>query len=318
MKEVTMQNEVCRILRIRYPIIQGAMQCVSDASLVSAVSGAGGLGVLATADCPGEEVRSQVRAVRAVTDRPFAVNITMLSRTLEETVVAAVEEKVPFVVLTGGNPTPFIPRFREAGIPFLAVVATVRQAAKMEELGACVVVAEGEESGGHIGPMTSMALIPQVASVLKSVPVVAAGGIADGRGMAAAFMLGARGIQMGTAFLASRECTAHPNFKRAVLAADSGNVVVAKRRIARPVRCLDNTLMKSFAELDGRCAPKEEYDRLWSAAPLRASGDGDTENGALMVGQIVGLVNEERSAAAIMEDVLAGYAALRGSLPELG
>ncbi|MCL2602240.1 MAG: nitronate monooxygenase family protein [Treponema sp.] len=240
-----------------------------------------------------------------------------MSRTLQETVDVVVEEKVPFAVLTAGNPAPYIPLLKKAGIPFFAVVATVKQALKMEEMGACLIVAEGEESGGHIGPMTTMALIPQTASALKSVPVVAAGGIADGRGMAAAFMLGAEGIQMGSAFMVSSECTIHKNVKNAIIEADSGSIVVAKRRIARPVRGLNNALMKSFAELDTCCAPKEDYDKLWAGSCLRASKDGDTENGSIMVGQIVGLIKEERSASAIIQGVLAEYNSLRQTLPEI-
>jgi enoyl-[acyl-carrier protein] reductase II len=292
------------------------MQWVSDWSLVSAVSNAGGFGILAAADYEKEDMRNEIRKTKEATNKPFAMNITLISQTVKETFEVVAEEKVPFVVLTAGNPAPYLPLLKEAGIPFFAVVATVKQALKMEELGACLIVAEGEESGGHIGNMTTMALIPQIASALKKVPVVAAGGIADGRGMAAAFMLGAEGIQMGTAFMASEECTIHKNVKKAIIESDSSRIIVAKRRIGRPVRCLDNALMKSFVELDERCAPKDDYSKLWAGTTLRASREGDTENASVMVGQIIGLVNTERSVSAIIQDVLAEYNGLRQSLPE--
>ena len=311
-----MQNEVCQILGIKYPIIQGAMQWISDSSLVAAVSNSGGLGVLATADYEKEVIRAEIRKIKATTDKPFAVNITMISRTLKETIDVVLEEGIPFAALTAGNPTPYLPLFKEAGIPYCGVVATVKQALKMEEMGASFVVAEGEESGGHIGGMTTMAFVPQAVSALKKIPVVAAGGIADGRGMAAALMLGAKGIQIGTSLLVSKECTIHPNVKKALLAADSGDIVVAKRRVALPVRCINNDFMKKFVELDKRCASDDEYFKLWMGSSVRASRDGDVENGSIMAGQIIGLVNEERSVSSIIQGILSEYGALRQTLPD--
>lgn len=311
-----MQNRVCQILGIKYPIIQGAMQWVSDSSLVSAVSEAGGLGVLATADADKEVVRAEIKKIKQATEKPFAVNITILSKTAKDVFDVVIEEKVPFVVTTAGNPAPFIPLLKDAGIPFLSVVATVKQAVKMEQMGACLVVAEGQESGGHIGEMTSMALIPQTASAIK-IPVVAAGGIADGRGMAAAFMLGAEGIQMGTAFMISRECTVHQNFKNALIEADSGNVVVTGRKVAHAVRCLENDLTKAFRELDERNAASEAYGVVGKGATYRSAREGDVVAGSVMVGQIVGLVNAEKTAAQIMQDVVIQYNSLRLSLFEI-
>lgn len=311
-----MKNRVCEILGIKYPIIQGAMQWVSDSSLVSAVSNAGGLGVLATADMEAEAARSEIKKIRQATDKPFAVNITILSHTAKDVFDAAVEEKVPFLVMTAGNPAPFLPAIKEAGIPFLSLVATVKQAVKMEQMGACLIITEGQEAGGHIGEMTTMAMVPQVTSALK-IPLVAAGGIADGRGMAAAFMLGAEGIQMGTAFLASKECTAHTDFKKAIIEADAGSVVVTGRQIASAVRCIDNDLAKSFKELDAKFAPKEDYYKLGTGAAYRASKEGDVTNGSVMAGQIVGLVNSEQSVSVIIQNIINQYNSLRAFLPEI-
>jgi len=263
-----------------------------------------------------EFICSDIRKIRSLTDKPFAVNIAMLSKTVKETFEVATEEKVPFVVTAAGNPAPYLPMLQEAEVPFFSVVATVKQAVKMEQMGACLIVAEGQESGGHIGEMTSMALIPQVASGIK-VPIVAAGGIADGRGMAAAFMLGAEGIQMGTIFLTSNECSAHKDFKQAIVSADSGNVVVTGRRIYSAVRCLDNDLTKSLRELDDRCAKKEEYYELSVGASYRAAREGDLINGSIMAGQIVGLVDCEQSVSNIIQNIVSGYNNLRLCLPEL-
>ena len=311
-----MQNRVCEILGIKYPIIQGAMQWVSDASLVSAVSEAGGLGVLATADADKEVIRKEIWQVREATDKPFAVNITLLSKTVKEMFELVVEEKVPFVVTTAGNPAPYIPLLKEAGIPFFSVVATVRQGIKMEEMGACLVVVEGQEAGGHIGEMTTMALVPQTVSALH-IPVVAAGGIADGRGLAAAFMLGAQGVQMGTIFLTSKECTAHEEFKQRIIEASSKDVVVTGREISHPVRCLENELTKAFGELGKNNAPKEEYLALGTGAVYKAVKEGDVKGGSVMAGQIVGLVNSEKPVKDIMKEIITHYNSLCSSLVKI-
>ena len=311
-----MQNRVCEVLGIKYPMIQGAMQWVSDASLVSAVSKAGGLGVLATADAEKEVIRKEIWQVRAATDKPFAVNITLISKTAKEMFELAVEEKVPFVVTTAGNPAPYVPLLKEAGIPFFSVVATVRQGIKMQEMGACLVVVEGQEGGGHIGEMTTMALVPQTASALN-IPVVAAGGIADGRGMAAAFMLGAEGVQMGTIFLASKECTAHEEFKRMIIEASSKDVVVTGREISYPVRCLKNDLTEAFGELGKNNAPKEEYLALGTGTVYKAVKQGEVKKGSVMAGQIVGLVNSEKSVEDIVKEIITHYNSLCTSLVKL-
>ena len=304
--EEKMVNRVTKVLGIKYPIIQGAMQWVSDSSLVSAVSNAGGLGVLATADADKEDIRKEIRAIKEATKNPFAVNITLISKTAEDMFDLVVEEKVPFVVTTAGNPASYIPTLKAADIPFFSVVATVRQAVKMEQMGACLVVVEGQEAGGHIGEMTTMALVPQAVSAIN-IPVVAAGGIADGRGMAAAFMLGAEGVQMGTIFLACSECTAHDDFKKMIIESDSKDVVVTGREISHPVRCLENDLTKAFRELGKNNAAKEEYLALGTGTTYKAVKMGEVKNGSVMAGQIVGLVNSEKTAEHIIKDIVYHY-----------
>jgi len=305
-----MYNRVCKILGIKYPIIQGAMQWISDAAMVSAVANAGCLGVLATADRSKDDMRKEIKSIRKQTDKPFAVNISLVSSTVKEIIDLVIEEKVPLVALSAGDPTPFLPRLKAAGIKYFSIVATVRQALKMEELGASLIVAEGQESGGHIGEMTTMAFIPQVSSQLK-IPVVAAGGIADGRGMAAAFILGAEGIQMGTVFIASKECTVHENFKKAVIEADSGDLTVTGRRTGSAVRCLKNNLTKGFHELDTKNASPEEYAKLGTGASYQATAKGDILNGSVMLGQIVGLVDKEYSISEIVQKIMNDYNRIR-------
>lgn len=308
-----MNNRVCDLLGIRYPIIQGAMQWVSDASLVIAASNAGALGVLATAGKDKAYTLAQIQQIKQRTQQPFAVNITILSPTVQEVFEVALAEKVPFVVLTAGNPTPFVPHLKAAGIPFMGVVATVKQAVKMQSLGAIAVVVEGQEAGGHIGELTTMTLVPQVASAVD-IPVIAAGGIADGRGLAAAMMLGAEAVQMGTAFLAATETNVHPDFKAAILQADASQVTVTGRRINHAVRCLDNGLAQAFREMDQRGAEPEAYEALARGAAYKASQTGDVTMGSVMVGQIVGLVTHEQSVDDIIQGVIQQYRELRTSL----
>lgn len=311
-----MKNRLCEILGVKYPIICGAMQWVSSAALVAAVSEAGAFGILGTADKEKEYVRNEINKIREATSKPFAVNITILSKTSKDVFEVALEEKVPFIVLAAGNPAPFIPTLKEAGIPFFAIVANVKQAMKLEQLGASFVIAEGQEAGGHIGEMTTMAMIPQIASNIN-IPVVAAGGIADGRGLAAALMLGAEGIQMGTAFLASKEAEVHPNFKKAIIEANSSKVVVTGRQVNHAVRCLDNELAKAFRELDARFAKPEEYAEVGTGAAYKASQEGDVVNGSVMIGQIVGLVKHERSVSEIIQSIISEYNNLCHSLVKL-
>lgn len=311
-----MTNRVCETLGIEMPILQGAMQWVSDASLVAAVSAAGGLGVLATTNRSKADIRREIEEIRSCTSKPFAVNIAMLSTTRDDIVDLAVEEGVKLVVTAAGNPAPYLPRLKEAGIRFFSVVATVRQAKKMQDLGACLVVAEGQESGGHIGEMTTMALVPQVADAID-IPLVAAGGIADGRGMAAAFALGAEGVQMGTAFLPSHECTVHAAYKQAVLRSASEDVTVSGRRVGNAVRCLKNGLTQGFEKLDEACAPQDDYVQLGTGAGYRAAREGDIEGGSALMGQIVGLVQQEDTVENIMRRVVWQYNKARLHLPAL-
>ena len=301
-----MSNRVCDLLKIRYPIIQGAMQRISDSNLVAAVSKAGGLGVLATYGLLKDDVYKEIKETRRKTDNPFAVNISMLSTTVDDIAQLVMEESIDIVVTSAGNPERFMKDFKRLGIKVISVVGAVRQAVKMEGMGADVIVAEGQEAGGHIGEMTTMAMIPQIADSIQ-LPVVAAGGIADGRGMAAAFILGAEGVQMGTIFLPCTECAIHPNFKKAVLESNSDNVVVTGRCIGNAVRVMNNALAKEFINLEKANAPKEAYENLGTGALRRAVIEGDMEMGSVMIGQIVGLVKSQDSVADTIQRVLSEY-----------
>jgi len=309
-----MKNKLCEIIGCQYPIIQGAMQWVSDASLVSAVSNAGGFGVLASADAQAEDIRKEIQQIKALTNKPFAVNIALISKTAEDVFKVVLEEGVPFVALTAGNPKPYIPYLIEAGIPFFGVVATVKQAAKMEEAGASFVVVEGMEAGGHIGEMTSMSFIPQARDVL-SIPLVAAGGISDGRGMAAAFALGADGIQMGSRFLLANECNVHENFKAKLLQASSSDSVVTGRLSNHAVRCIANDLTKAYQEQEQ--SKSSELVSLGKGAAYRAAVEGDMETGSIMAGQSLDLLTKESSAKEIIEETINQYNEVIASLSKI-
>ena len=309
-------TDITALLGTRYPIIQGAMAQISNASLVSAVSEGGGLGVIAGANLNGDQLRREIRLTRERTDKPFAVNLPMLSPYVEECAAVVTEEKPHFVVTAAGNPSRFIPRWKEAGIRIISVVATPKQAKKMEELGADLIVAEGHESGGHVGLLTTMALIPQVVEVVK-VPVVAAGGIATGAGMAAALQLGASGVQLGTLFLAATENDFHPGYQQAVLAAGPEDAIVTGARANHAVRCLRNTLTGAFAQLDREALDVEAYERLGAGSLYKAVREGDADNGSVMAGQIAGLVREAKPAARLIADLVADYNAVINRLPTL-
>ena len=309
-------NRLCEILGIKYPIIQGAMAWVSEHRMVAAVSEAGGLGTLATSDNDVEVIRREIRGVKAATDKPFAVNIPMVSVTADAMAQLMIEENVPIVVTAAGNPERFMKMWKDHGIKIISVVATVRQAEKMVAMGADVIVAEGYESGGHVGEMTTMALVPQVVDKVP-VPVVAGGGIADGRGIAAAFALGASGVQMGTVFLAAEECMVHPAYKEMVLRAVPTDVVVTGKRINHGVRCLKNPLTEEFGKLEQAELDRDAYLNLGAGTLRRAASLGDVEMGSVMAGQIVGLVNEVRPISQIINDCMEEYRKVRIALPEL-
>ena len=278
------------------------MAWIADSSLASAVSRAGGLGLIAAANAPVDVVRSQILAAKAAGDKPFGVNIMLLSPSAPDIAQLVIDEKVPVVTTGAGNPGLYMQAWKNAGIKILPVIPSVAYAKRMEKMGADAVIAEGCEAGGHIGEITTMALIPQIADAVR-IPVVAAGGIADGRGMAAAFMLGASGVQIGTRFLVADECTVHENYKQKVIHSRDTDSAVTGRATGHPVRCIKNRLVREFKELEKRAATLEEYERLGSDRLRRAAREGDVVYGSVMAGQIAGLVARRGSAAEIIKEI---------------
>ena len=298
-----MKTAVTELLGIRYPIIQGGMAWVAEHSLASAVSEAGGLGIIAAANAPCDYVREEIRKVKARTEKPFGVNIMLLSPYAEEIAKLVVEERVPVVTTGAGNPSPYMKQWKEAGIKVMPVVASVALAKIMQRAGADAVIAEGCESGGHIGESTTMVLVPQVTDAV-SVPVIAAGGIGDGRGMAAAMMLGAQGVQMGTRFLVAKECVIHPNYKAKVLKASDIDTAVTGRSTGHPVRQLRNKMTREYLQKEKEGCSFEELELMTLGSLHRAVQEGDTQRGSMMSGQIAGLVKKEQSCREIIEEMI--------------
>lgn len=298
-------TKICELLGIRYPIFQGGMAWVADAALAAAVSNAGGLGIIAAMNMNGEQLRAEIGRLREVCDKPFGVNVMLMSPHATEVADVIVEESVPVVTTGAGNPLTYMKKWIEAGVKVIPVVASVALAQMVAKRGATAVVAEGGESGGHIGEANTMALVPQVADGVD-IPVIAAGGIADGRGYAAALMLGAEGIQMGTRFLVAKECNIHPNFKAKVLKAGDSSTMVSGRRLGHPVRSLKTPFARKFAELEKDASVSDEQLSEFGAGALRkAVTEGDDVNGAFMCGQVAGLVKSEQSCKEILEEITA-------------
>ena len=298
-------TKICELLGIRYPIFQGGMAWVADAALAAAVSNAGGLGIIAGMNMNGEQLRAEIAKLRKVCDKPFGVNVMLMSPHAAEVADVIVEEHVPVVTTGAGNPLTYMKKWIEAGVKVIPVVASVALAQMVAKRGAAAVVAEGGESGGHIGEANTMALVPQVADGID-IPVIAAGGIADGRGYAAALMLGAEGIQMGTRFLVAKECNIHPNFKAKVLKAGDSSTMVSGRRLGHPVRSLKTPFARKFAELEKDASVSDEQLSEFGAGALRkAVTEGDDVNGAFMCGQVAGLVKSEQSCKEILEEITA-------------
>jgi len=294
---------VCDLLDIEYPIVQGGMAWLGTFELVTAVSNAGGLGVIGSGDAPTEWLREQIRQTREWTDKPFAVNIMMMSPFLKDNLELILAEKVGIVTFGGGNPGGYLARLKEAGCKVMPVVSSVALARRLERLGADAVVAEGMESGGHVGETTTMALVPQVASSVK-VPVVAAGGIADGHGLIAALALGAQGVQMGTRFICSEECIAHPKFKERIMEAHDRATVVTGVSTGHPVRCLENKLTYQFTVMEEAGASQAELEEFGRGKLSSGVIQGNVEEGSLMAGQIAGLIKEIKPVKAIIQDIM--------------
>ena len=308
-----MDNNICNLLNIEYPIFQGAMAWVSDSSLAAAVSNAGGLGIIAGASAPASYVREEIRKVKELTDKPFGVNIMLLSENANELAEIVVEEGVKVVTTGAGNPGKYMTKWKEAGIKVIPVVASVALAKRMERAGADAIIAEGCEAGGHIGKLTTMVLLPQVVDAV-SIPVIGAGGIADGRGVAAAFMLGAKGIQVGTRFLVANECTIHDNYKEAVIKANDIDTVVTGRPTGHPVQVIKNKLAREYLNLEKQNAPIEVLEELGRGGLRKAVKDGDVEGGSLMAGQISGLVSKRQSDKEIIEEMFQEFENIKKSL----
>lgn len=298
-----MQTEINNLLEIEYPIIQGGMAWVAEHHLAAAVSEAGGFGLIGAANAPADWVREQIRKTKELTDRPFGVNVMLMSPYADEVARVIAEEGVKAVTTGAGNPEKYMELWKERNIKVIPVVASVALAKRMERCGADAVVAEGCESGGHIGESTTMTLVPQVVDAVD-IPVIAAGGIGDGRGIAAAFMLGAKGVQMGTRFVVTKECLVHPAYKERIIRAKDIDTRVTGRSTGHPIRALRNDMTKAYLQKEQEGASTEELELLASGALRRAVQEGDIHNGSLMSGQIAGLIKEEVSCKQLIETLV--------------
>ncbi|MBC2575810.1 enoyl-[acyl-carrier-protein] reductase FabK [Peptostreptococcus canis] len=300
-------NDVCSLLGIEYPIFQGGMAWVSDADLAAAVSNAGGLGIIAAGNAPKEWIVEQIKKTKMMTDKPFAVNVMLLSPFVDDIVDAVIEEKVEIVVTGAGNPGKYFKKLNDNGVKIIPVVPSVSQAIRMERnQGVVALIAEGAEAGGHIGVTNTMSLIPQIVDTVD-IPVIAAGGIADGRGMAAAFCLGASAIQVGTRFLVADECNVADSYKEKVINAKDTSTMVTGNSTGHPVRVIKNKFAKKFKKMEDSKASAEELEVFSSGSLRNAVVDGDVENGSIMAGQIAGLVNKKESCKSIIEDIINMY-----------
>lgn len=296
-------SKICDVFEIEYPVIQGGMAWIADAGLAAAVSNAGGLGMIAAMNSNGKQIREQIKLARQLTDKPFGVNIMLMSPFVKEVVEVVCKEHVAVVSTGAGNPVSYMDQMIASGIKVMPVVPSVAIAKMVERKGAVAVVAEGGESGGHVGDLTTMTLVPQVVDAVE-IPVVAAGGIADGRGMAAAFMLGASGVQMGTRFLTAQECSVHENYKQKVLKAKDIETIVTGKRLGHPVRSLKTPFSKLFLakEYDSTIT-NEELEQLGAGSLRMAAKEGDLEKGSFMCGQIAGLIKDKKTCKQIITDI---------------
>lgn len=306
-----MKTRITELLGIEHPIIQGGMAWVAEYHLAAAVSDAGGLGLIAAASAPPEIVREQIREVKKLTDKPFGVNVMLMNPNAPEVAKIVVEEGVPVVTTGAGNPGKLLPMWKEAGVKVIPVVASVAMAKMMERAGADAVVAEGMESGGHIGDQSTMALVPQVVDAVQ-IPVIAAGGIADARGFAAAFMLGAKAVQMGTRFVTAKESIVHPNYKERIIKAKDIDSEVTGRSTGHPIRVLRNQMSREYLKMEQEGATLEELETLTLGSLRKAVIDGDVKGGSLMAGQIAGLVKQENTCKEIIDEIIAGAEKLLG------
>ena len=310
------KSRICEILGIEYPVFQGGMAWVADASLAAAVSEAGGLGLISSINAGTEAVRNEIRKCRELTNKPFGVNIMLQAPNAGEIASMVVEEGVKILTTGAGSPAQYMDMWKEAGIKVIPVVASVALALKMQAIGATAVVAEGAESGGHVGELHTMALIPQIVDALD-IPVVAAGGICDGRGVAAAFMLGADAVQVGTRFLSAEECTAHQNYKDKILKATDISTIVTGKTLGHPVRSLKTPFSKTFAKMEADPNVKPEEILAFGTGALRKAVKEGDPNGSYMAGECAGMVKKIEPAKAIVEDLVKGAEKLLAGAPGL-
>lgn len=297
-----LNSAICDMLKIKYPVFQGGMAHIADAHLAAAVSNSGGLGIISAMNYDADYLEKQIDTAFSLTDKPFGVNVMLMSPHTDEVASLIAEKKVSVVTTGAGNPEKYMDIWKNAGIKVIPVVASTALAKIVERLGASAVIAEGGESGGHVGDTTTMALVPQVCDKV-SIPVIAAGGIADGRGVAAAFMLGAQGVQLGTRFLVAKECSVHQNYKNKVLKAGDISTIVTGKRLGHPVRSIKTPFSRAYAKAEYSSISDEDLEKMAVGALRLAAKDGDEKNGCFLAGQIAGMVNKEQSAKEIIEEI---------------
>lgn len=307
------KNKLCQLLNIKYPILQGGMAWVATAELAAAVSNAGGLGVIGAGHMPPDALRKEIQKTKSLTSNVFGVNIMLMSPFVKEVMQVVIDEKVQVVTTGAGNPGEYIPALKEIGAKVIPVVASVALAKRLERTGVDAIIAEGMESGGHVGEVTTMALVPQVVDAV-SIPVIAAGGIADSRGVIAALALGAQGVQIGTRFVTSQECIAHPNYKQAVLKAKERSTIVTGVSTGHPVRVISNKLTREYIDMEKRGASSEELENLGAGKLRLAVIDGDVDYGSVMIGQVAGMVTEIKTVEQIVQEIVSGVPAVMDSI----
>ena len=300
-----LKSSLCEMLGIRYPVFQGGMAWIADGKLAAAVSNGGGLGIIGAGNAPADYVRSQIRIAKSLTDKPFGVNVMLLSPFADDVAQVIADERVAVVTTGAGNPSKYMSMWKEAGAKVIPVVASTAMAKLMTRLGASAVIAEGGESGGHVGELTTMVLVPLICDA-TDLPVIAAGGIADGRGMAAAMMLGACGVQMGTRFLSAEECTIHPTYREKIIKATDLCTMVTGKRLGHPVRGLRTAFARNYSKAEYGGMPDEELEALGTGALRLAVQEGDIERGSFLSGQIAAMVNKVQPAAEIVREVAEG------------
>ena len=297
------KSEICEILGIEYPVFQGGLAWIADGKLAAAVSDGGGLGIIAAGNAPADYVREQIRIAKAITKKPIGVNIMLMSPFADEVAEVVIEEKVQVVTTGAGNPSKYMKAWKEADIKVIPVVASVAMAKLMTRLGATALIAEGGESGGHVGELTTIVLVPQICDA-TNLPVIAAGGIADGRGVAAAFILGAQGVQLGTRFLCAEECSIHPTYKEKILKATDLCTMVTGKRLGHPVRSLRTQFARDYSKAEYGGMPDEELENLAVGALRLAVQEGNLEKGCFLSGQCAAMVKKEQPAAEIVKEIM--------------